>query len=94
MLIFTVIVAVLAAWHFGFKAGLIAGISTFVLLIAALVMPMHAIKIYVALGIGVVGMCVIGPRVSRDEARPVKRTLRTAYKVGKGFVNQIRRRLK
>lgn len=92
MLIATLAIALLAAWHFGYRAGLIAGISTFVLLIAAIFMPTHAIKIYAVLGTGVVGICLIGPRVARDEARPVKRSLKTLFKVGKGLVNQLRRR--
>ena len=94
MLIATIAIGLLAAWHFGFRAGAIAAGATFVLLVAAIAMPGHAIKIYVAVGVGVVGLCLIGPRISRDEARPVKRSIRTAYKVGKQLINRIRRRAK
>lgn len=91
MLIATIAIGLLAAWHFGFRAGAIAAGLTFALLIAALMMPGHAMAIYALVGAGVVGICVIGPRVARDEARPVKRSLRTAYKVGKQLIKQLRR---
>jgi NhaP-type Na+/H+ or K+/H+ antiporter len=92
VLIATIGIALLAAWHFGFRAGLIAGGAAFLLLVAAIAMPAHAIKIYGVVAVGVVGICLVGPRVARDEARPVKRSIKTVYKVGKGLVNQLRKR--
>lgn len=92
MLIATIAIGLLAAWHFGFRAGAIAAGLTFVLLIAAIVMPGHALMIYAVVGAGVVGICFLGPRLSRDEARPVKRSLRAAYKIGKQLLKQFTRR--
>lgn len=92
MLIATIAIGLLAAWHFGFRTGAIAAGATFVLLVAALAMPGHAFKIYALVGVGVVGICLIGPRVARDEARPVKRSIRAAFKIGKQLVKQIRKR--
>lgn len=92
MIIAAIAVGLLCAYHFGFRAGAVAAGATFALLIASVVMPGSALKIYVAIAAGVIGICLVGPRVSRDEARPVKRALRAAIRAGRLMYRRLRKR--
>jgi hypothetical protein len=89
VLIAAALVGLLCAYHFGLRTGVIGAGVTLALLFAALVVPGYALPIYAVVGLGVVGICLIGPRVSRDEARPVKRSLRVAVQVGRRLYRQI-----
>jgi hypothetical protein len=89
VLIAAALVGLLCAYHFGLRTGVIGAGVTLVLLFAALVVPGYALPIYAVVGLGVVGVCLIGPRVSRDEARPVKRSLRAAIQIGRRLYGQL-----
>ena len=91
MILFSLIVGVFAAYHFGLRNGMIAAGVTAALLFATLIMPTMAFKIYGVVAVGVTGIAVVGPRLKRNEARPVKRGFRAALKIGRRLVNQIKR---
>lgn len=90
MLIAACCIGLLCAYHFGLRIGIIGAGVTLVLFVAALVMPTYALHIYAAVALGVAGVCVVGPRVASDEARPVKRSLRMIFKLGRRLVDQAR----
>lgn len=90
MLIAACCIGLLCAYHFGLRVGIIGAGVTLVLFVAALVVPAYAVHIYVTVALGVVGVCVVGPRVSSDEARPVKRSLRMMFKLGRKLIEQAR----
>ncbi len=91
MILFSVIVGVLAAYHFGLRFGLVSAGITMALLFAAIMSPRHAFKLYALVTVGVVGLAVVGPRMKCHDARPVKKGIRTAIKIGRKLVRQIRR---
>ena len=90
MIIAAIAIGLLSAYHFGLRSGMIAAGVTAVLLVAAMVMPGYAFKIYGVVAVGVVGICLAGPRIARDEARPVKRAMKMAIK----FVRRAAKRLR
>ncbi len=91
MILFSIIVGVLAAYHFGLRFGLVSAGLTMAILLAALISPGHAFKLYGLVTVGVVGLAVVGPRMKRNQARPVKKGIRAAIKIGRKLVRQIRR---
>jgi len=91
VIITAIAIGLLSAYHFGLRAGVVTAGVTAVLLVAAMVMPGHALTIYGVVIVGVIGICVGGPRLSRDEARPVKRGLRTAIRLARRMVKRLRK---
>ena len=84
-------IGLLCAYHFGVRAGVVAAGLTVALLFAALVMPGYAFKIYGVVAVGVTGICFVGPRLARDEARPVKRSLKMAFKMARKAIARLRK---
>ncbi len=91
MIISAIAIGLLCAYHFGMRSGLVAAGATAVLLLAAMIMPGHALTIYSLVVIGVVGICVAGPRLTRDEARPVKRAIKMALKAARQMIKRLRK---
>jgi membrane protein implicated in regulation of membrane protease activity len=66
MIIATLLVGGLTAYWFGLRAGGYAAAATFGLLLLALFVPHAAAQvIYLALGAGVLAICLVGPRRTR-----------------------------
>jgi hypothetical protein len=65
MLIAALAVGLLTAYYFGLRPGMVAAGATAALLLAALVMPGLRFYAYGVLGAGIVGVCMIGPKLRR-----------------------------
>ncbi len=65
MLIAAALVGLLTAYYFGVRPGMAAAGATALLCLVAMVAPHLAIFAYGAIGVGVGGVCVIGPKLRR-----------------------------
>lgn len=88
MLIAALLVGAVTAFYFGLRSGLVAAGATFVLFLAATVVPGIAFWAYAAVGLGVIGVCTIGPK--RANPTQLARTTR----VVKQGIAALRARLK
>lgn len=91
MLIAALLVGLLTAYYFGLRPGMAAAGATAALCLVAMIAPHLAIFAYGAIGVGVGGVCVIGPRLRR-KGTPARVTL--AARMGVAEVMRRYRQLK
>lgn len=84
MIFAAILVGLLTAYYLGVRAGTIAAaVAGGLFLVAAFVPPLKLIA-YALVGVGVAGVCVVGPRHQRPEAKQqaqdVLKWLRRAFR--------------
>lgn len=68
MLIAALVVGLLTAYYFGLRPGMLAAGATAALFVVAMVVPAVAVWAYVTVGVGVAGLCWLGPKLRRNTA--------------------------
>jgi hypothetical protein len=69
MLLAALVVGGLATYYLGVRAGVIAAGASAVLFIVADVVPALAVWVYAIVGVGVLALCAVGPRVQQQSHR-------------------------
>jgi hypothetical protein len=69
MLLAALIIGLVTAYYLGFRAGGVAAVISAALFLLAAIIPPLAIPAYAVVGTGVAAVCVVGPRVQKDETR-------------------------
>ncbi|WP_428266092.1 hypothetical protein [Haliangium sp.] len=88
MILASLIIGLLTAYYFGLRHGITAALVAFGLFLVEAVVPGLTVPIYVAIGVGVVALLVIGPRRAPSaEAGKVRRVLGAVW-------GQIKRQLR
>ena len=62
MLIAAIVVGLVTAYHLGIRAGMLGAATAAGLFAAAWVIPGATLYAYVLIGVGLVGVCTLGPR--------------------------------
>lgn len=65
MLIAALVIGVLTAYYLGFRLGMYAAGASALLFFVAMVMPGWALPAYAIVGVGVLALCAIGPKVQK-----------------------------
>ncbi len=71
MLIAAALLGGLTGYYFGIRAGAIAAVVSALLFVLAMVMPGYALPIYAIVGVAVIAICFIGPKVAKPNAARV-----------------------
>jgi len=66
MLIAALVIGVLTAYYLGFKPGVLAAGASAILFVIAATVPGCALGAYAVIGVGVLALCTIGPRVQKQ----------------------------
>jgi hypothetical protein len=70
MLFAALLVGLLTAYYFGVRLGVMAAGATAGLFLCAAVIPGLTILVYLAVGVGVAGICLVGPRSGARRPAP------------------------
>lgn len=63
MVIAALVIGVLTAYYLGFRVGMYAAGASAALFFVAMIMPHWALPAYGIVGVGVLAVCLIGPKV-------------------------------
>lgn len=66
MLLACLVIGGLAAYYLGYRAGVIAAGAAFALFVTADVIPVLSFWLYAAVGVGVLGLCTLGPKFQKE----------------------------
>jgi len=81
MLIAAIVCGLVTAYYFGLQAGLYAAVVGAGLSLVAVVVPPWAMWAYSALAVGLIGVCLLGPRFGKPLGnRKAVMAVRMAYK--------------
>jgi hypothetical protein len=79
MLIAAAIVGLIVAYHLGIRPGVYAAAGSAALFLVAMTVPRWAIWAYAIVGVGVIGVCLIGPKLPKEEAAGFEKWGRRAF---------------
>ena len=71
MFIGALIIGVVCAYYLGLQAGILGGAAAAVLLLVAAAIPSLSMYAYGIVAVGIVGVCLIGPRLERSPSNTV-----------------------
>lgn len=66
MFVAAIIIGVVCAYYLGVQAGIYGGAATLVLLLIGAAIPSLAMYAYLIVAVGLVGVCLIGPRLEKS----------------------------
>ncbi len=90
MLIGALFIGLLTAYYFGLKPGIIAGAGSALLFIVAQIVPGAQLGVYGLVAAFIIGICVMGPRMSKNDEEERKNVVR---RWGKKVMGELWRRL-
>jgi hypothetical protein len=90
MLIAAILIGLLTAYYLGVRAGMVAaGAAAGLFLIAALMPPLKLVA-YALVGVGVAGVCLVGPHHQRPET---KAQVQELFKWGRRAFGYLKRKV-
>ncbi len=90
MLIAAVIVGLIVAYHLGLKLGMYAAAGAGGLFLVAMVVPHWATYAYAIVGVAVIGVCLIGPKLPKQERNDLQGK---AFTVGRRAFSWLRKQI-
>lgn len=76
MFIGAILIGLLTAYYFGVRPGITAAGVSVVLFVAADIVPGASLFVYAAVGIFVAGVCLLGPRMAKNQEQEGGRRVR------------------